>query len=223
MFHAALRTGAMYLLLILSLRLMGKRQIGELEPNELVVAVLLSELAAAPVLDDSISFLHGTVCVLTLLISQVLVSVATVKSGKFRRLLCGKPSILIDNGKIDQQEMRRNRISLDELFVELRAQGVSDISTVRHAILETNGTLSVILYGADSPVTPKQMGLNVPEPGLPVSVINDGRTLSDNLRELGRDAAWLNKTLKEQKVKSPEDVFLMTVDGNGAVTIIRKE
>ncbi len=217
------RTLIIFLLLIVSLRIMGKRQLGELEPIELVVAVLISNLASQPLQDTGTPLLYGAVPVLTLLAAQMLVSGVSVRFGRVRRLICGRPSILIDNGRPVQEELRRNRISLDELYVELRAKGVTDISTVRHAILEANGTLSVLPYVAEAPVTPKIMGIAVPEPGLPISLICDGRVLSENLRLLNKDMAWLEKALSDRKLHSPGEVYLMTIDSEERIMVVKRE
>ncbi len=218
-----IRTIIMFLLLMFSMRVMGKRQLGELEPIELATAVLISNLASQPLQDTGTPLLYGIVPVLTLFASQVLISGISVKYPRVRRLLCGKPSILIDNGVIVQSEMHRNRISIDELYAALRTKDVTDITTVRHAILETNGALSVLLYAKSSPVTPQDMNLSVPEPGLPVSVITGGRVMTDNLRLLHRDEKWLKKELRGRGISTPRDVYLMTVDSLGGILFIKKE
>lgn len=217
------RTIIVFLLLIISIRIMGKRQLGELEPLELVVAVLISNLAAQPLQDTGIPLIYGIVPVLTLLASQLIISGISVKSVRFRRLLSGKPSILIDNGVIVQSEMKKCRISLDELYVELRINGITDISTVKHAILETDGTLSVLPYAKFSPVTPEIMNLDAPDNGLPVTVINKGRVMSENLKLLGHNEKWLLNQIKKRGAGDIKDVYLMTVDGAGKIYFARKE
>ncbi len=217
------RTIIVFLLLIVSIRIMGKRQLGELEPLELVVAVLISNLAAQPLQDTGTPLLYGIVPVLTLLASQLVISGLSVRFGRFRRLVSGKPSILIDNGAIVQSEMKKCRLSVDELYVELRINGVTDISTVRHAILETDGTLSVLPYAKFAPATPEELNINVPDNGLPVSVIAEGRVLSDNLKLLGHDTKWLANQLKKRGARDPRDVYLMTVDGAGKIYFAKKE
>lgn len=217
------RTIIVFMLLIVSMRIMGKRQLGELEPIELVVAVLISNLAAQPLQDVGTPLIYGIVPVLTLLASQVIISSLSVKSVKLRRLICGKPGILIDNGVIVQSEMKKCRLSLDELYVELRTKGITDISTVKHAILEIDGTLSVLPYAQFSPVTPELMNMNVPDNGLPVSVITDGRVMSDNLSLIKKDDRWLERELRRRGAKSPKDVYVMSVDGSGKIYFALKE
>ena len=217
------RTILVFLLLMVALRIMGKRQLGELEPIELVVAVLISNLASQPLQDIGIPLIYGIVPVITLLLCQLVVSGLSVHNIRLRRIICGKPSILIDNGTIVQSEMRKNRISLDELYVELRTKGVTDIATVKHAILETDGTLSVLPYAQFASLTPQQMNMKVQDDGLPVSVINNGRTMKDNLHLLGHDETWLNKEIKKRGAKSIREVYLMTVDGSGKIYFVKKE
>ena len=220
---AIIRTIILYFAIIASMRIMGKRQLGELEPAELVVAVLISDLAAHPLQDIGTPLLYGLIPVITLLICQVLVSGAIIRSLKFRVLFCGKPSLIIENGKIIQAEMRKNRYTVDELTEQLRKKDIIDISTVKFAVLETDGTLSAILYSAESPVTPKQMCLQADEPGYPIIVINDGRVLEQNLQKAGFDGAWLKKQLKSRKAKDASEVFLMIADPAGHVYYAGKD
>lgn len=217
------RTIIVFSLLIIAIRIMGKRQLGELEPLELVAAVLISNLAAQPLQDTGTPLIYGIVPVLTLLCCQLIISGISVKNGRFRRLVSGKPSILIDNGVIVQSEMKKCRISVDELYVELRINGVTDISTVRHAILETDGTLSVLPYAKFSPVTPDEMNLEAPDNGLPITVIDEGRVMSDNLKLLNHDEKWLKNQVKKRGARGIEDVYLMTVDAAGKIYYAKKE
>ena len=217
------RTVIMFFLLIVSIRIMGKRQLGELEPLELVTAVLISNLASQPLQDTGTPLIYGIVPVLTLLCCQLIISGISVKSGRFRRLVSGKPSILIDNGVIVQREMKKCRLSVDELYVELRINGITDISTVRHAILETDGTLSVLPYAKFSAVTPEEMSLDAPDNGLPVTVISEGRIMSDNLKLLGRDEKWLRGQLKKRGTEDIRQVYVMTVDGAGKIYYAERE
>ena len=218
-----IRTVIVFLALIISMRVMGKRQLGELEPAELVIAVLISDLASHPLQDPGIPLLYGLIPVITLLCCEVLISAGLMKSVRFRTIVCGKPSLLISNGKIMQEEMRKNRVTLDELMEELRKKDISDISTVRYAILETDGTLSTILYAAKSPVTPEQMGIVAEEYGYAVIVINDGRILDNNLKILGFDRSWLDKRLHELGVKNADEVYFMTVNSLGTIYFAKKE
>lgn len=217
------RTVIIFFSLLFSMRIMGKRQLGELEPMELVVAVLISNLASQPLSDTGSPLIYGLVPVLTLLSCQLLISYATVRSVKFRRIICGKPSILIEGGNIVQSEMEKNRITLDELYSELRALQITDISTVSRAVLETNGSLSVVLFAGENPITPNELGVQVPENGSPIIVINNGRVLSDNLKIMGLNEKWLLKQLKQRNVKDASAVYLMTVDRSMEINFVLKE
>ena len=212
-----LRTILIFCVVVLSMRLMGKRQLGELELSELVVSVLIADIAANPLQDIGTPLLNGLIPVVTLLCCEMLVSFFIVRSVRFRALLCGKPSMLIVRGVVDQREMRRNRFTLDELTEELRKQGVTDIASIEYAILETDGRLNTILFPAHQPVTAAQMGLDTPAGGYPTILINDGRVLSENLRRQGLDEKWLRAELRRRGVKSAREVYLLMRDDAGAV------
>lgn len=222
MFTSLIRTVILYILIIAGVRLMGKRQVGELEPSELVLSLLIADLASVPMQDLGIPLHAGVVPILTLLSLTMILSVLTMKNVKFRALLCGRPSVVIRNGQIDQLEMRRNRLTVDELLEELRNQGYTDPSQVKYAILETNGRLSVLPYANLKPATVQQLHLDSRESGLPLVIINDGRLLEHNLRQLGYDQKWLEKRLSERECPDPQHVFLMTVDEAGGIYFARK-
>ncbi len=209
---ALFRTVILYLLIITGVRLMGKRQVGELEPSELVVSLLIADLAAVPMQDFGIPLLTGIIPIFTLLSLTMVFSVLTMKNTRFRILMCGRPSIVVKNGSLDQREMQRNRYTVDELFEELRMKGYTDLTRIKYAILETNGQLSVLPYAACQPPDAAQMSVNVQESGLPVILISDGRLLEENLHISGHDRSWLDKQLQKHNCPSLADVFLMTVD-----------
>lgn len=223
MIIALFRTVVLYGLIILGIRLMGKRQVGELEPSELVFTLLIADLAAVPMQDFGIPLITGVIPIVTLLCVTLLLSVLTVKSIRFRAVLCGKPSIVVENGKLCQREMAKNRFTLDELAEELRIQGVTDIQTVKYAILETNGQMTVLLNQEEMPVTAKQMGLHPAEPGLPAPIISDGRLMAENLVKRDLSMEWLEAELKRRHVKRVRDVFLLSVDENGKTYFAAKE
>lgn len=214
---AIIRTLILYGAIVVSLRIMGKRQIGELEPAELVVAVLISDLAAHPLQDIGTPLLYGLIPVLTLLCCEVLISAGVVKSIKFRAFICGKPNVVIQQGRIIQQEMKRNRVTLDELSEQLRKKNIVDISAVKYGILETDGTLSTVLYTDQAPLTPKQMKLQTDDVGYPVIVINNGRVIADNLQKMGFNEIWLRNQLNDRNIGEPKDVYLMTVDESSRI------
>ena len=217
------RTVILYLLIILGIRLMGKRQVGELEPSELVLDLIIADLAAVPMQDFGIPLLSGILPILTLLCLTMILSVLTMRSVRFRAVLCGRPSVIVKDGKVDQREMRRNRFTVDELHEELRAQGVTDLNTVKYAILETSGRVSVLPKATELPATAGQMGLTPQEGGLPVVLINDGRLMEHALKARGLDQNWLKQRLNEHGVRSPSEVYLLSVDEVGNICFVARE
>ena len=218
------RTVILYFLIMIGLRLMGKRQIGELEPSELVLTMMISDLATVPMQDFGIPLLSGVIPILTLLSLSLLLSQLSLRSLRFRELVCGSPTVLIRDGKVQQAAMAKNRYTLDELLEELRSQGITSLSDVKYAVLETNGRLSVLPRSPLQPVTPEQLGLDVQDNVfLPIILINDGRVLTDNLRQAGRDNRWLAQELHRQGIARSQDVFLLSVDQQGTVVCLRKE
>lgn len=221
---AFFRTIILYLLLVAGLRLSGKRQIGELEPIELVLTLLISDLASVPMQDFGIPLLNGVVPILALIAMSTLFSCVSLRNVRFRSLVCGEPALVIKDGRIRQEVMRHNRLTLDELLEELRGQGVLDINSVKYAVLETSGHLSVLLRADQQPLTARQMAVAVEDDVLlPTVVINDGRVMEQNLRLAGRDESWLRQQLQKRKIRRPQDVFLLTVDEGGSVVCQLKE
>ena len=212
-----------YAVLILFMRLMGKRQLGELEPSELIVTILISEVSATPIGSPEKPLYYGIAPAAVLFSLEMALSLLMAKSVRFRSLLAGKPALLIAHGRIDQSQMRRNRFTPDELAEALRNQGALDLNEVEYAILETDGKLNVILAPGSRPVTAAQMHVQAPDAGYPLIVINDGRVLGENLKILGKDERWLEKYLRSQRIASPRDVYMMTVDMAGGVFLSPKE
>lgn len=217
-----MRTVILYLLLILVVRLMGKRQIGQMEPSEFVVTMLVSNLAAIPMQDPAIPLFSGIVPILTVLGAELVLAVLCLRSIRLRKLLCGKPVILIQEGRILQESLRKTRVTLDELTEALREKEVLDLGTVQYAILETSGKVSVFVYPGEKPASAKEAGIQVKPQYLPVTVISDGKLLRENLALTGRDEHWLQKTLAAQNAVI-ETTWLLTVDKAGAVRWYPKE
>lgn len=217
------RTLIIYVSLIFAMRLMGKRQLGEIELSELVITVLISDIAAHPLQDIGIPLMNGVLPIVILLCCELIISGVIVKSSRAKELICGKPSFIIVNGVIDQKEMKKNRLTPDELAEELRGQSVLDISQIKYAILETDGRLNVILFPSERPVTAGQMQVKTDDTGYPVIIINNGRVISKNLRLCGKDERWLQKELSARKVSDPKDVFLMTVNNCGQIYFAKSE
>lgn len=218
-----IRTLILYFLIIISVRLMGKKQVGELEPTELVLAMIISDLAAVPMQDFGIPLLYGVLPICVLSAVTMLLSVLMLKSVHFRELMCGRPSVIVENGCLLEKEMERNRFTTDELMEELRLQGITDISAVKYAILENSGEISFILTEKASPVTAEQMGIQTQEGGLPKIIISDGRLIRKALISIGRDGMWLMETLRKNGAKSVSEVFLLTADEFGNVYCQKKE
>ena len=222
MITALLRTVILYFLIMTGLRLMGKRQIGELEPSELVLTMMISDLATVPMQDFGIPLLAGVIPILTLLSLSMLLSQLSLLSLRFRELMCGTPSILIRNGKLQQDAMRKNRYTLDELLEQLRGQGYVSVDEVRWAVLENSGQLSILPWARQRPPTAEELGLTPEEDELPFILINYGRIVRRNLARSGRNEAWLQKELRRTG-HSAGEIFLLTVDGSGKVLCIPKE
>ena len=217
-----MRTIILYAALILAMRLLGKRQIGQMEPSEFVVAMLVAELASIPMQNNAIPLVNGLVPILTVMGLELILSHLSLKSIRLRKLLCGKPVILIDNGKIIQENLRRTQVTLDELSGHLREKDVLDIQTVQYAILETNGNLSVFPYPSEQPATARDAGVKAAKQYLPITLISDGRLLADNLKKAKKDGAWLHKVLRERNA-TLDGTWLLTVDDGEHVYYIPKE
>ena len=217
-----LRTVILYLVLILVIRLMGKRQIGQMEPSEFVVTMLAANLAAIPMEEVGIPLYAGVVPLLTVLGAELLLSGLSMGSMWVRRLLCGKPVILIENGRVLQENLRRTRVTIDELMGHLREKDVLNIMSVQYAILETNGNLSVFPYPAEMPASAKDAGIAARQQHLPVTIIEDGVLLRENLLRSGRDRAWVSRVLGEHRA-SLAGTWLLMVDQGGRVVWLGKE
>ena len=224
MITAFARTVILYFLIMLGLRLMGKRQIGELEPSELVLTMMISDLATVPMQDFGIPLLAGVIPILTLSALSMLMSQLSLYSLRFREIICGKPAILIQQGQLQQEAMRKNRYTLDELLEELREQGFSDIRDVKYAVIENSGQLSVLPWTRQQPPTATQLGLELEDTvTLPIILVNDGRVIQKNLDACGKDAAWLQSVLQKEQLSSPREAFLLTLDEQDQVFCVKKE
>ena len=216
------RTVILYLVLMGAVRLMGKRQIGQLEPSEFVVAMLVADLAAIPMQDGSIPLLSGVVPILTILGLELVMAFLIMKSVAVRRFVCGKPVILVENGNILQENLRSTRVTLDELISHLRQKDVLDLKAVQYVILETDGNLSVFPYPKDIPASAREAGIEVESHYLPVTIIEDGYFSEENLQKAGKDSAWLRRILEEYK-STVDRTFLLTVDDLDKVVWLGKE
>ena len=217
-----IRTLIVYTALLVFLRLLGKRQLGEMELSEFIVASLIADLASNPLQDIGMPLLNSLIPIVTLFCCELMISALTLRSIRLRALLFGKPSLLIDHGRIVQKEMGRNRFTLDELMQELRSLGVRDIAAVEYAFLETNGKLSVLQYASQSPPSADDLQVSVVNCGFPRILISDGRLIRENLRKSGFEEKWLMKQIKPYG-GNIADIFLMTVDDASRVYCVQKE
>lgn len=221
MILAYFRTIILYLVMILSVRLMGKRQIGQMEASEFVVAMLVADLASVPMQDNAVPLLSGVVPLLTVVGMELILSFLVLKSVRVRKLLCGKPVILIDNGKILQDNLRKTRLTMDELMSHLRQKDVLDLEAVQYVILETDGNLSVFPYPEQKPASAADAKITVKKLNLPVTIINDGVLSQEDLRRAGKNMAWLRKTLGKHRARQ-ETTLLLSVDEEDHVIWIGK-
>ena len=210
-----IRTLILYTTVVIVLRIMGKRQLGQLQPYELVVIIMISELAAIPMQNTGVPILNGLVPIFVLFAAEVTLSYIALKSEKARGVICGKPSILIANARINEEEMRRLRFNINELLEELRLKDVTDISDVEYAILETGGQLSVILKSQKRPVEPADLGIATPYEGLSTTVVIDGVVIPENLKKVFLSIDWLKAELSKDGVRRLSDVFFASVNPQG--------
>ena len=214
------RTIVLYIFVTLGIRLMGKRQIGEMQPNELVITLLISEIAAIPLQDTSQPILNGVVAIFMLVILEIIISVITMKSLYVRKIMNGKSAVIIKNGVIDQNMMRQVRMTVLDLVELLRGQNVFDISTVAYAVLEVNGNLSVLLKSSEQPVTVKDIDIKKEKATLPLPVISDGKIIRESLDALEISEEDIKSTVKKNS-SDIKDVFLMTMDRYGETSLIK--
>lgn len=217
------RTLILYLAIVLALRLMGKRQVGEMQPGELVVTILVSAVASVPMQDMDIPLSHGLVPVLTLIAAEVLISALTLKNSRLRLLLSGKPVPVVQNGVPDQKALKKLRLSTDDLLEDLRLGGVFDLRQVAFAQLETNGKLSILLHSEYAPATPSQLGKKVQRETPFLTIISDGVLRQEALRQLEKNQSWLKKLLHMSGADDVGQVFLLCADKSGNFIFVKKE
>lgn len=223
MIVVVIRTLILYAVVTISVRIMGKRQIGEMQPSELVVAIMISDLASVPMQAIEIPLLSGIIPVFTLIVAEVFMAVLSLKSKTARRIITGEPSIIIYNGHINEKELSRQRFNLNDLLEQLRISGYPDLSEVEVAVLETNGQLSIIPKAEARGVTVRDLRLeNVLRESLPFMLISDGEINQSELKRSGKDEKWLKKELKKQKINSVKEVFAASLDINDGLFIQRK-
>lgn len=216
-----LRSAVLYFFLIFIIRLMGKRQLGEMEPSEFVVSLLIADLAAAPMQETGMPVLSAVLPIMIVFVLELLLSVLAFHSIFFRKLFCGKPIILMENGKILPNNLRRTRVTPDELTELLREKGVIDLNTVKYAILETNGQISTLLDPNHEPPSAVELGVSVSPVSLPYTIICNGKILRDNLSLSGKNTDWLANIMRKNHC-TVSQVLLLTVDSYDNVYIAKQ-
>ena len=220
MFTTFIRTVIMYFFVVLTLRMLGKRQIGELEPSELVVTIVISEVAALPIQDVSQPLINSLMAIFLLVVLEVIVSFSAYKSFKLRRILFGTPSVFYEKGKINQQEMEKQRFNLNDLMECVRNTGATSLSEVDFVLMETNGNVSVIPNAQNRTVNISDLNLKSSPTLLSYVIIDNGHVNHNNLKRLGFDENWLQKQLAHQNIQDPDSVFCMTATQDGETVII---
>ena len=222
MLSTVLRTVIMYFTIIIAIRLMGKRQIGDLQPSELVITILLSEIAAIPIEDTDAPIIYGILATVTLVILEILTSFTAMKSLNFRRIIYGRSAVIIENGTIDQKMLKKLRITVPDLMEVLRNQEVFDINEIAFAILETNGQMSVLLKPQFQTASVSEKKKKSQPTTMPCLIVSDGKLLTGAMKKYNITKEDVYKEVKTKRL-SLKDVFLMTVDQNGKTTIVKKE
>lgn len=224
MIITVLRTIIMYVFVVIILRVMGKRQIGELEASELVVTIIISEIAALPITDAGVPLSGSMLAILILLVLEIFLSQAAYKNVFIRTMLYGKPSTFFKNGKLDRAEMEKQRFNVADLMEEIRNSGAVSLSQIEYVVMETNGKVSVILNAENSPITPSDMNIKTSPLYMNYVIIDNGNIIRSNMKRLGLNDDWLSSQLKKNKIDHIKDIFYLSFEETtGKVVIIPKE
>jgi len=217
-----IRVTILYILVLVIMRLMGKREIGQMQPFELVIAIMIADLASVPMADTGVSIFNGIIPIFALLLFQLIISYINLKSILVREIICGKPRILMYRGKIDEHALKKEKITINELQERLRQEGIFSLGDVEYAILETSGEISVIQKPEKRNTIPEDFGINPEYEGIPYDLIVDGKIMNKNLTLIGRNEIWLRKEVEKFKIK-PEEALIVTYDGKGQIFCQAKE
>ena len=207
------RAIVLYIIVLIVMRLMGKREIGQLQPFELAISIMIADLATLPMAETGIPISNGIIPILGLLVMHLVISILNMKSTKAREIICGKPSILIFRGKIDQKVLKKERFTINELEERLRDNNIFNIGDVEYAVLETSGQVTVIPKPNKRPTTPEDFYIEPQYEGIPYDLVVDGKVMYKNLEKLGKNYVWLQKQTKKFGIK-PEEALIVTIDGN---------
>lgn len=216
------RAITLYVIVLIVMRLMGKREIGQLQPFELAIAIMIADLASIPMTSTGIPISNGIVPILGLLLMHLLISYINLKSIRIREIICGKPRILIFRGKIDEKALVKERITLNELQERLRSLNIVNLGDVEYAILETSGQMTVIPKPNKRNLIPEDLNINPEYEGIPYDLIIDGKIQTENLHKIGKNLAWLKKETDKLNLK-PIEILIATIDGKGQFFFQRKE
>ena len=219
---SVIRTIILYAVILVMLRIMGKRQISELQTSELVVTLLISNIAVIPMQEPTLPLISGVIPIMLLVGCEIVISIIMMKSSRFRGIVCGHPQVIIENGVINQRKMKVLRMTTEDLTEQLRQEGVFSLSDVEYAIVETNGNLSVLKKLLKDSVTAEQLGLKGERASFELVVISDGELAENSMRLCGVDRQWVENKLKKSGI-SMKDVFIMTVNLEHGYSIIKKE
>ena len=211
-----IRSILLYIIVLVVMRLMGKREIGQLQPFELAISIMIADLASTPMADAGIPLSNGIIPILALLVMHLIISVVNIKSLKAREILCGKPAILIYKGRIDEKTLRKERFTINELEERLRGNNVNNIKDVDYAILETSGQVTVIQKPEKRGTIPEDFGIKPKYEGITYDLVVDGKVMYDNLKKLKKDYNWLKKEVSKFKIE-PEQALIVTIDENGEI------
>lgn len=211
-----IRSILLYIIVLVVMRLMGKREIGQLQPFELAISIMIADLASTPMADAGIPLSNGIIPILALLVMHLIISVVNIKSLKAREILCGKPAILIYKGRIDEKTLRKERFTINELEERLRGNNVNNIKDVDYAILETSGQVTVIQKPNKRGTIPEDFGIKPKYEGITYDLVVDGKVMYDNLKKLKKDYNWLKKEVSKFKIE-PEQALIVTIDEKGEI------
>ncbi|WP_066639770.1 YetF domain-containing protein [Desulfolucanica intricata] len=210
-----IRALILYVAVVVVMRLMGKQEIAKLQPFELVIALIIADLAAIPMTDTGVPLISGLIPLIAILFAQVVLSYASLKSVKFRSFLNGTPSVLVENGKIVENELKRLRYNINDLLEQLRIKNVPNITDVEFAILETDGQLSIIPKSQKRPLTPEDIQVPTKYEGIPITLIIDGQVLTQNLEKANLDLNWLNEELAKSGIDTPKKILFANLNTGG--------
>lgn len=222
MLNTFVRVSIIYILVLVVMRIMGKREISQMQPFELVIAIMIADLASVPMSDTGIPIFNGIIPILALLLFQLIISIINLKNIRLRQIICGKPQILVYRGKIDEKALKKEKITINELQERLRQNNIFTLGDVEYAILETSGEISVIQKPEKRNTIPEDFNITPEYEGIPYDLIIDGRIMYDNLKKIGKDEIWLKKQVDKFKIK-PENALIVTFDGKEQIFCQEKE